>query len=299
MTEPFQKQYSSPLRIVELLKLRGLSIEDDNLGVAALKRIGYYRLSAYLYPFIETPKEQQLFKRGSTLESALTLYDFDQNLRIMIFGEIARIEVAVRSALANIVSKETGNVFWITESSSYANKEQFYKTMQVIDKELMRTKEIFIAHFRHKYIDPYPPAWMLVEVLPLGTINSILGSLANNKLRKEIAAEFSLPAPVFKSWLTVIALTRNACCHHARIWNKENAISPVVPRSLQRPWLGSNVRPDRIFYNISIIKWFANVLTPGNDLSRRLRNLLSDYPTVDINSMGFPADWQNEPIWQS
>lgn len=46
--------------------------------------------------------------------------------------------------------------------------------------------------------------------------------LADNTLRKKIAARFGLTVPVFTSWITVVTLTRNACCHHARVWNKEN-----------------------------------------------------------------------------
>lgn len=32
-----------------------------------------------------------------------------------------------------------------------------------------------------------------------------------------------------ESWMAVIAVTRNACGHHARVWNKRNAMQPAIP----------------------------------------------------------------------
>ena len=102
--------------------------------------------------------------------------------------------------------------------------------------------------------------------------------LADNTLRKKIAARFGLTVPVFTSWITVVTLTRNACCHHARVWNKENAISPMIPRRLSDRWIVSNV-------------------SPNNDMLEHLQALLAEYPMIDTRAMGFPQNWQDEPLW--
>lgn len=34
-------------------------------------------------------------------------------------------------------------------------------------------------------------------------------------------------------------------------------------------------------------------------MTQKLEGLLGDYPNVDIAPMGFPANWQNEPVWQN
>lgn len=44
------------------------------------------------------------------------LYRFDKKLRLLIFNEIEKIEVAVRSAIVNVGSEMTNNPFWMTES---------------------------------------------------------------------------------------------------------------------------------------------------------------------------------------
>lgn len=299
MATSFHKHYNSPSQIVELLQDRGLIIEDTTSATKQLVNIGYYRFSAYLYPFLSIPKEAQMFKPQSRFETALSLYHFDQELRSMIFSGIAEIEVAIRSALANIVAKDTGNMFWMTDASMYRDESRFQKTLAIIDKELNGTQEEFIEHFKHKYSNPYPPAWMLVEILPMGVLNHIYSNMADNALRKKIAAHFSLAVPVFSSWLTIVILTRNACCHHARVWNKENAIPPVEPRRMILPWITSIPTPRRFYFNICIIKYFLDRINDNNVMAYRLQNLLATYPMVDTRAMGFSQHWQNEPLWNS
>lgn len=156
---------------------------------------------------------------------------FRQKLRLYLFNEIEKIEIALRSALANIVAEATGNIFWTTDASMFANAEKFNKTMVLVDKELKNSKEEFILHFKQKYSNAYPPAWILMEILPLGVVTRIYENIADNILRKKVAGYFSLTAPVFTSWMTVITLTRNSCCHHSRVWNKSNAILPLIPKN--------------------------------------------------------------------
>lgn len=295
---PFPKEYKSPKQLVGLLCGRGLCVENEQAGISRIESIGYYRLSAYLYPLLAIPKEEQRFKPGSSLTGAFSLYDFDHELRVLVFEEIAKIEIAVRSAMANIVAEESGNIFWVTDAEMFANMECYRKTIGIIDTEMRHTKEEFIEHFKRKYSNPYPPAWMLFEILPLGTLNYIYNNIANNALRKRIAARFSLAAPVFSSWLTIIVLTRNACCHHARVWNKENAIPPAVPRRITRPWIDVAILRNRIFYNLCVIKYFVDIIAPNNGMESKLKRLLAKYPSVDIRAMGFPESWQDEPLWK-
>ena len=56
-TIPFGKQYTDSHDLVKILKSRGLSVEDDTKAQHYLEHIGYYRLSAYMYPLLKLPKE--------------------------------------------------------------------------------------------------------------------------------------------------------------------------------------------------------------------------------------------------
>lgn len=283
--------------MVCLLKERGLDIDNPERAEHYIRSIGYYRLSAYMYPFLQIPKEKHKFKAESKFQDALNLYRFDKKLRLFLFNEIEKVEIALRSTLANIVAEETRNVFWMTDASMFTNEERFKRTMALVDKELKNSKEEFILHFKEKYSNVYPPAWILVEILPLGVVTRIYENLADNALRKKVAARFGLSVPVFTSWITIVTLTRNSCCHHSRVWNKENAICPMIPKKPKNSWITSDVSPKRIYFNICIIKWFIDVVSPHNDMKSHLQQLLADFPMIDIQAMGFPQKWQDEPLW--
>ena len=98
---PFIKTYATPHELVQLLKTRGMEITDEEKAQHYLSHIGYYRLSAYMYPLLSIPKEQHLFKQGVTFGKVMMLYRFDKKLRLPLFNEIEKIEVAVRCAIVS------------------------------------------------------------------------------------------------------------------------------------------------------------------------------------------------------
>lgn len=75
----FMKQYMTETDLMVLLKNRGLAISDETKAVRYLESIGYYRLSAYMYPFLTVPKNTHQYKKGTTFQQVLNLYRFDKN----------------------------------------------------------------------------------------------------------------------------------------------------------------------------------------------------------------------------
>lgn len=122
-------------------------------------------------------------------------------------------------------------------------------------------------------------------------------NLKDKALKKQIAKRFHLHAPVFESWLSVLILTRNACCHHSRVWNKVNKIIPNDMRGMTRPWITLAADKRRVYYNICIIKYFLDIISPGNDMLVKMKTLFHDFPEIDLVAMGFPEGWESEPLW--
>ena len=141
---PFQKPYTSAHDLVCLLQSRGLTVIDTAKAESYLEYIGYYRLSAYMYPLLQLPKEQHRYKPNTTFSQVMMLYRFDKKLRLLIFNEIEKIEVAVRSAIVNIGSDMTGNPFWMTDSRNFIDAAKFRHTMDLIDTELHRSRAGFL-----------------------------------------------------------------------------------------------------------------------------------------------------------
>ena len=295
---PFQKPYTNPHDLVLQLQQRGLSVTDTVKAERYIEYIGYYRLSAYMYPLLQMPKELHRYKPNTSFDQVMMLYRFDKKLRLLIFNEIEKIEVAVRSTIVNIGCEMTNNKFWLTDSSIFIDQGKFRHTMDLIDAELRRSREDFIVHFKQTYSDPYPPAWILAEILPFGVMTNIYSNIKIPRLKKRIAQKFGLQVSPFESWLTIVALTRNYCCHHARVWNKQNTIRPMMPNRMTGNWISLQTDPLRVYFDLCIIKYFLDVISPQNDMKAKIDTLLANYPDIDTAAMGFPCGWENEPLWQ-
>lgn len=186
----------------------------------------------------------------------------------------------------------------MTNASYFIDSNKFQKTLALISHEIDKSHEEFIVHFKQTYSDPYPPAWILAEILPLGVMTNIFINLKDSQVKKKIAQRFGLQLRVFVSWMTIISVTRNACCHHARVWNKQNTLTPMNPRRTTHAWITLPSNPLRVYYNLCIIKYFLDTISPNNDMGQKLRNLLSVFPLVDPAPMGFPEGWENEELWK-
>ena len=62
-----------------------MEITDEEKAQHYLSHIGYYRLSAYMYPLLSIPKEQHLFKQGVYFGKVMMLYRFNKKIRLLLF----------------------------------------------------------------------------------------------------------------------------------------------------------------------------------------------------------------------
>ena len=180
--------------------------------------------------------------------------------------------------------------------SKYANGT-FQETKNTIDREYAKSTEVFIRHFKNSYCDPYPPSWILGELLTMGNVNMVYRNLKADKIRKRISHYFGLQPIVLESWITSLTLLRNASCHHSRVWNKVNSIMPVSPRRIAHPWTILPTNPQRVYFTICIIEYFLDIISPNNDMLEKMQTLFSNYPEIDLAALGFPNGWESEPLW--
>ena len=180
----------------------------------------------------------------------------------------------------------------------FANSDKFNKTIQLVDKEIQASREDFILHFKESYEEPYPPSWMIAEIIPLGTLTRVYENISSNQIRKKIARYFGLSVPVFISWMTIITLTRNSCCHHARLWNRSLSLRALTMTRPLRPWLEDDVQQGRVFFTLCILKHFIDIIRPDNDFKQNLLVLLEKYPMIDTQAMGFVDNWLEQPLWK-
>ncbi len=309
----------TPLSIGEQitrLESRGLVIENRSKAEEYLNAISYYRLSAYFLPYQKT-KDQ--FNEGVTFKQVIDTYTFDRELRLIVFDCIERIEVAIRTQLVHHMSIRYNDSHWQDNQSHFitpyynkiGNRVDPHSDFQslISRAKTARTPEVFIKHYIDTYSSPSnPPAWMSIELLTIGELSHIYRGLKNNVDKKEIANFFGLHHTVFTSWLHSLTYVRNICAHHARLWNKDLAIEPLLLVKATRNWISQPFENNtRTFYFLCVLKYLLQSANPGNTLKMKLETLFQKYPHIPICYMGIPSvggnstellDWKKEPLWE-
>lgn len=295
---PYPKQLTSFTDQIELLKQRGLAFADETKALHLLKNISYYRLSGYWYPLL-IDKQNHIFRPKSTFETAYSLYKFDSELRKLIIAELEKIEIAVRTQTAYILSS-IYSANWFEDASLFSNPVRHAKILVKIDEEHQRSDEVFITAFRAKYSDHYPPSWMIMEIASFGTLSILYSNLLPGQAKRKIAAYFGLADSVFSSWLHSIVYIRNICAHHSRLWNKVLGVRPLMPRSPHNTFIPIPASgTQQVYFILSMINYLLNTVNPNHSFIPRFKELLNRYPMVDIKAMGFPAEWENEILWKT
>lgn len=284
---------------VEMLKERGLIIEDEQYALECLRIISYFRLANYLRP-MEYEKVVHRFKPDSRFENAISLYYFDKKLRTLVFTVIQSIEIALRTKIIHHFSLQFG-AFWFMNKSLFKDDRIFGNCLHSIKEELCRSKEDFIVEHFARYDHPdCPPAWKTLEIVSFGTLSKLYGNLSGKAVKKQVAEEFMLPQHVYpESWIRSIAVLRNCCAHHARLWNRRFPMKPQLPKRLPEPWIARHdVQPDKIYVLLCCLAYLLDRIYPHNTFKMELKDLLKAYPNVDAIAMGFPPGWQSEAIWK-
>jgi abortive infection bacteriophage resistance protein len=290
---------------LQQLKDRGLVVEKDRKALHLLENISYYRLSGYWYPMLEAPKTAHIFKLGSTFNNAFKLYCFDRELRKLVLGELEKIEVAVRAKMIYVLWHRHG-AFWFNDSTLFADRNKLASSIRKLREENRRSDEEFIKTFRRNYSDPLPPACMILEISSFGNLSSLYSNLNPGRNKREIANYFGVDDSTFSSWLHSFTYVRNVCAHHSRLWNKRLGISPQIPTSPINTFLNHTIiyhqttgraNNDRTYFLLSMILYLLNIINPKHKFKSKLYKLLKAYPMVDVRAMGFPANWETEPIW--
>lgn len=294
----YSKQLISFTDQITLLKQRGMVLGNETKALHLLQNISYYRLSGYWHPLL-ADKQRHIFKPGSTFEAAYNIYKFDSELRKLIIAELEKIEVAVRTQTAYILSTQY-HAHWFEDSSLFSNPVRHTKVLAKIEEEYNRSDEEFITAFKAKYSDHFPPSWMTMEIASFGTLSILYGNLQPGRAKRSIAAYFGLPDTVFASWLHCIVYVRNICAHHSRLWNKILSIRPLMPRSPRNTFIALPASgTQQTYFVLSMIIYLLNTVNPNHSFISRFKELLNRYPSIDVRAMGFPINWENEKLWES
>lgn len=295
----YTKQPTSIDEQISMLKQRGLLIENDNYAFEKLSVISYFRLASYWRP-LEENKILHIFKPNSNFNDVIAIYEFDKELRTLLFSAIQSIEIAFRTKIIQFLSSEYG-AFWFANSNVFKNKTIFADCLTNLEKEIKRSKEDFLTeHFARYDNPPYPPAWKALEVSSFGTLSKLYCNLSDISLKKKVARSLGLPQHLYlESWMKSLSVLRNCIAHHSRIWNRKYPWKPQMPYCLPHLWISTPVKQEKLYALLCCIAYLQDRILPNNTFKIKLKDLVENYSLIDIAAMGFPKDWTNAPLWES
>ena len=284
---------------IALLKKRGMLMKDEQTAAFYLGHISYFRLKNYWWD-MQADKVNHVFAPNSHFEDAIARYNFDSQLRLILFNAIEFIEIALRTKLIYHLSQAYGEL-WYLDDNLVIDKTKYQDNLADLQSEFARNGENFVKDFCNKHLNSNPDAWIIFEVATFGTLSKIYSNLKPEIPQKSlITHEFGLNSiNDLSSWLAAISLLRNVIAHHSRVFGRDILKRPILPKKPRNQWLQFGVTPvqeKKPFVVISTMVYLCNAINPNNEIKDKLLALFKSNPNIPIYKMGFFNNWQNEPL---
>ncbi len=283
------------------LKQRGLKVNNSKKALDILSHISYYRLSAYWYTYRKRDGNGNIldeFISLASFEEVLVYYEFDRKLRLLVLSALERVEISLRTQITYHLSHQYG-AYGHTQPINFHPNFKHKKWLEELEqKEIIRSKEEFIRHFKVSYEGfPALPVWMATEIISFGALSKLFQGLKPDD-QKAIAKIYAMHPRTLADWLHVLTYIRNICAHHARLWNRKLAIRPQL-ESLRKIWVPPQTpRNDQLFAVILMLNYLLKINNNGIDWRKDMGKLLSNLKPTDLNEMGFPENWEEHKFWR-
>ncbi len=281
---------------------RGMAIPDRKRARHYLTHINYYRLRAYWLPFETEPAngDDHAFVADTNFETILAIYVFDRDLRLLLLDAIERIEISLRTTLAQHLATAYGP-FAHDDGTHFKDRSSWEKSQDELRKEYERSRETFAKHYRERYPELVsPPIWVACELMTLGHLSRWLKNLTKPDDRQQIADQYGLDERVLVSFAHHLTVVRNHCAHHGRVWNRRFGLRFTLPTKKPRH-IASDFNPGepQLIYNtLTMLAYLLDLLSPGHHWRREIHQLLAAHPEIDPTAMGFPGHWRETSLWR-
>lgn len=287
---------------INLLQSRGMLFKDIAAAEHFLINISYYRLEGYWWE-MQADKKEHTFKPDIYFEDIIELYNFDRNFRLLVFNAIERIEIALRTKLIYHMSLEFGP-YWFLNQDLFSNPINHSHFLSKLGYDMPKSSEEFMTKHYKNHKNEIPESWKALEITTLGTISKMYKNIKNIlPAKSKTTNELGLYSPKeLASWLGTITLIRNIIAHHSRLWNRVLITRYNWPKSTPFPLLDytpDEERRKKIFPILCGIIYMNDRISPGHHIKNELFSLIKKYPTVELYKMGFPPEWQEQPIFKT
>lgn len=301
------KEFKTLDEQIEILKNRGLVINDIDKTEELLLRENYFFINGYRHIFMKNHKEDS-FIPGTTFEELYAVFQFDRSFRNVLFKNLLIVENNLKSIIAYKLSKKYG----IREKDYLkpSNFSQDIKKVRQVNDVLNKIKrQIKLNGRQHSatlhYISNYGyvPLWILVKLLSFGMINELYSILKpDDKLA--IAEYYNLDVETLGIYIALLSNYRNLCAHEDIVY--DHRTQKEIPDTRYHMELDVPTTNDEYVYGkndiFAVIIMLKCMLTESdftdfvNEVSYDL-NILDGRVNIIpqskiLDRMGFPSNWE-------
>ena len=292
---------------IEILKQKGLVIDDIYYAKEVLLRENYFFVGGYRHLFLRDDGSRK-FIQGTNFRELYGMFNFDRQLRNILFKNILIVENNLKSILSYVMSKNHG-----FKEQNYLNSDNlvkdYSKTRQINDLLRKMKRQISVNGKQHAatnhYIRNYGyiPLWVVVKVLSFGIVGELFSVLQKDD-QEEIASIYNVSVNSLINYFPLLANYRNVCAHEDICYN--NKTSKKILPTKYHDILNIPTDEDGYVYGIndlfSIIIIMKQILKEEdfvlmmNEIGYELDILDGKLETIGIekvlDSMGFPVNYK-------
>lgn len=293
---------------IDLLIAKGLVIDDIDYAKEVLLRENYFFLSGYRHLFLR-PDGSRKFLSGTNFRELYGMFNFDRQLRNILFKNILIVENNLKSILSYVMSKNHG-----FKEQNYLNADNFVndynKAKQINDLLRKMKRQINVnskqhaatSHYMANY--GYIPLWIVVKVLSFGIVGELY-SILKKEDQEEIANVYDVSVHNLVNYLPILANYRNLCAHEDLCFN--NKTHKKIDHTKYHDILNIS-RDDENEYIYGVNDLFAIIIILKqilkdedfvlmmNEISYELDILDGKLETIEITDvlevMGFPINYK-------
>ncbi|MDE5965890.1 MAG: Abi family protein [Lachnospiraceae bacterium] len=295
-------------QINNLITKKGLLISNPSFAEEKLQEIRYYALiDGYKSIFYDYTTRTYL--PDTTFEDIVNLYDFDEELRLLIFKYICHIEQRIRSQISYyFCDKYSSNQNDYLNPNHYnyskRNKSGINKLVQILTYNANNSSaHDYIIYQRRKYQNV--PLWAVVNTLTIGQISKMYSYMQSDIQSKISHCYEAVNERELRQYLKVITDFRNVCAHNERLFlyhSHTDIPDTVLHKKLGVPKIGSSysVGKNDLF---AIVIALRCLLTKEDfkQFYKQLKTIISLYQKKSsenstaklLGSMGFHTNWNN------
>lgn len=292
---------------IEILKRKGLIIDDEYYAKKIILRENYFFLMGYRHLFMQDDNSKR-FIENTNFRELYALFYFDRQLRNIMFKNILIIENNTKSIFSYILSQKYG--FRETEYLRPQNYNQSPEKVRQVNDLLKKMKrQIRVNGGQHEatkhYINNYGyiPLWVVVKVLSFG-ITSELYTIMKSSDQAEIAKEYNVDPEYLLTFLPILSNYRNLCAHEDILF--EHRTQKIIPDNKYHKYLNIPYVDNEYIYGkgdlFSVVIIFKYLLSKDDfrllmkELSYEIDALAGKLKVLGIDKvldrMGFPSNYK-------